>query len=78
MNFKAHINYITSKATKIFFKLRRFGLSKFNIETNYFHKLYNTIFVPIICYGSVIWAHKLRLDTYKNKLLSSQRLPLLT
>ena len=61
VNFKTHIAYITSKASKIFFKLRRFGLSKFNIENNYFQKLYKTIFIPIITYGSIIWAHKLRL-----------------
>jgi len=72
LTLKEHINYITTKCTKLIFSLS--NSSKLNWGLN--HKTLKTIYLAgiltLLLYGAPVWCKVMTLESYKAKLIRAQ------
>ncbi|KXZ75771.1 hypothetical protein TcasGA2_TC031700 [Tribolium castaneum] len=70
-NFQKHINNVCSKARTIMMALRRKIKLRWNISVaDSISAIYNHAIIPIVTYGSEVWADRLNISKIKSKLTS--------
>ncbi|CAK1540866.1 unnamed protein product [Leptosia nina] len=74
LTFKNHINYIIQKSQNLFNKLCNFIRPTWGIHSDNIKTIYHMVIVPTITYAAGVWGDSVNIKTYKNKILSLQRM----
>ena len=77
LNFMCHINYVTSKASGFFQKMRRILKEQHAADARTLCVVYKGIYEGLLTYACPVWGHRATLTHPRRKLISSQRSALL-
>ena len=73
MDFRSHLRYAITKATKIYRQLLGFARMKYGLGSKIIKRLYESIIVPIITYGCAIWCRAASYVHMQKELRQFQR-----
>lgn len=73
LTFISHAKQVGDKAKKLFGKIIRLARFRFGITPKTLSTIYEGVFVPIMTYGSRVWAHRSEKCFIKRSLRSTQR-----
>ena len=78
LNWEAHLNYITDKATKSFWASRQMVGKTWGVGPKIIRWIYTQVIRPRITYGCIVWWHKASIGRFKATLSKLQRMAELT
>jgi hypothetical protein len=69
LTFKQHLEHLEDKINKILVRINNLSYLKTDLELKYKKRIYYSVFLPTILYGSKIWFEKIEAKTtYLNKI----------
>ena len=74
LTWRAHIDYLTKKATAVLFQVRRAIGHTWGLSPKILNWVYKAIILPIITYAAPVWIPAIGKVTYMNQLRGVQRL----